>query len=470
MPPASSRPRVVALATQPYPRDMIGNILKQLLMSTHDPRQVCKGVVALRGLSRSWRGDDTNLYKLGCEALSIPPQRDATHEYRFKQACRELRKFMAQPLDERTLHLDPEDPGYHAFGWYYRTEVDRYAGALSFVPRTRPEFLELARNAVERDGGALRYVPDDLRPALVRLAVTTSYWALQWVRPEDHPDDYSEVARLAVSADWEAFQYVSKTHPAFGDIARVAVTTKPFLIRHVPPDHSDFGSLVRIAVQDHGEHFRHVPHTHPEYCQIALLAVRSDAEKGRTYAFYHLESQHCSNEELAAMARLALAIDGNALYKVPTGHPNYAELAEIAVKQSPYALREVGVKEHEGDSGCLPDEYYRIARLAIEKDPMLIYHVESLPYFSESDRRSKVSDGYARIARLAVKLNVASLQHVDSANDDKMYDEIARFAIERDPTAIRYVDHDIEVYDILARFAIQRDERARPHVRMDRLS
>jgi hypothetical protein len=455
MPPASSAPRVVALAAQPHPvfenRDMIGNILRQLLMSTHDPRQVCKGVVALRGLSRSLRGDDTNLYKLGCEALRIPPQRDATHEYRFKQACRELRKFMAQPLDERTLHLDPEDPGYRAFGWYYATMVYQQPDALRFVPRTRPEFPRVAEMAVQVHGAALRHVPDDLRPALARLAVTTTPTALEWVRPEDHPDDYSEVARLAVSADWRAFQYVPKTHPAFGDIARVAVTADVRAIFEVPEDHPELGGLMRIAVQQNARSIHHLPTTHPEYCDIALLAVRSDAQKGSALAFCELQPSSCSEEQYADMARIALAVEGSAFQYVPTGHPSYVELAKIALEQNPLALIYVH-PEH--------PNYVEIAKFAIKRDPEAFLHVKPERTVWGDHQEGCSMDAYYDIVRFAIAEDPMLIDTWFIKNGSyipsNVYGELARLAVERDRSAYQYVRKDHPVHAELRRTSPRR--------------
>jgi hypothetical protein len=303
MPPSKRSLVLAPLIAAPLEcRYVRGHILRQLLASTDDPRDVCRRVLEWRGIARGW-GDD--IFKLGCEALQVDTAKWAMtpggYETLFTFVCKELQRHMEEPL--HSMHHPTRDhPAYLAMGWHYREQVRREGRVIRYVPEHRPEFEELCSLAVQQDAEAILSVPSS------------------------HPR-YTELASLAVQQTPQVLMYVRNNHPGFGEVARLAVERDADTLAFVPHQRPDFSDIAMIAARTDPSTLRRleVYWTNPRYPEIARAAVEHD---GLAIQYVMRQGSWGVSEEVyAELARLAVQQNPEALQHVARNHPVYAELA-----------------------------------------------------------------------------------------------------------------------------------------------
>ena len=139
-----------------------------------------------------------------------------------------------------------------------------------------PAYKSLSVLAVQRNGGALEYVPTNRADfgEIARLAVQRHGGALLFVLPTDRAD-YGEIAKLAVQGYGHALEYVPTDRADYGEIAKLAVQQHGIALCYVPPDRTDYGEIAKLAVQRSGRALDHVPTDRADYGELAALARRA---------------------------------------------------------------------------------------------------------------------------------------------------------------------------------------------------
>jgi hypothetical protein len=223
--------------------------------------------------------------------------------------------------------------------------------ALKLIPnklRTR----ELCQIAVESNGLALQYVPEEIKqnnPELWMSAVKQNGLALEFV-PNDMRKPL-EVCRAALEQNGLALAFVpARQRQGKEELVRIALKQNGNALAHAP-DYLQTGEIFHLAVQQNGSALRHVRHMHraADLCEMAVrqtgaalvevpTALRTKhlcdiaiAQDGLTLA--HVSQSHHTPD----LIREAISHSGTALHAVSEANRT-PELCALAVKTDWRAL------------------------------------------------------------------------------------------------------------------------------------
>ena len=211
-------------------------------------------------------------------------------------------------------------------------------------------------------------------------------------------------------------------------------------LRRVPTDRADFGALAKIAVANDGQALRLVPTDHKDFGALAKIAVAND---GRALK-YVLPTDRA---DYGALAQFAVATNGEALkFVMPKDRADFGELARIAVVRSRWALEYVPTDRA---------DYGALAELALVQNGLQLEHVPT----DHAD--------FGALARIAVAQNGLALQHV-LPKDRGDFGALARIAVVQDGSALMHVPKDRVDYGEIARIAVAQNGTALLWVPKDR--
>ena len=339
-------------------------------------------------------------------------------------------------------YFERTKPQAYEINW--KAKVRERVYFLGDVPTDHPEYVEIARLAVEVQGGiALQYYfgPEAGFPELAALGVSKNAGALMFVHWECpgfaamaesavgrnhemliHTDsgypDYAALAKRAIQKNADAFEYVNSRVPDYKEIATFAVEKSPRALRHVRPEHGPlYYSLAKSAVRADGLMLEYVGSRHPKFEDFAKLAVEQNGK-----ALRHVPKEHAS---FLAFALAAIKQTWEALHVVPIEHPQYVELASFAIVLH-------GVQTlcpHPGHP-----KFVELLEIAMNRDGM---ELECLEMF----------------------LELEEIEGIPVLSEDQ-YCDLARLAVQQNPNALRFVNESFARYDELARLVEQQEAAA----------
>jgi hypothetical protein len=318
-------------------------------------------------------------------------------------------------------------------------------GALHYVPEDlRTE--EMCRNAVAQDGAALEYIPEHLRTEeICRIAVAKNGGALYHVPQRLRTE---EMCRIAVAQDGGALVYVPE-HLRTEEICRIAVAQHGRALEHVP-EALRTDDLYKIAVAQNWRALRNVPEKRrtDEMCRIAVAqngwALEYVPQKLRTDEMCSIAvaqngwALRYVPEKLRTdgMCRIAVARDGGALESVPE-QLRTEDMCRIAVAQHGEALWEV-------PETLRTEEMCKIA---------VAQNWRALPYVPAELRMDEM-------CRIAVAQNGCALDLVPEA---LRTEEIYRIAITQTGEILQRLPEHLRTEE-MCRIAVAQNARALHHV------
>jgi Domain of unknown function (DUF4116) len=202
--------------------------------------------------------------------------------------------------------------------------------ALKLIPH-KLRARELCQIAVESNGLALQYVPEEIKqnnPELWMSAVKQNGLALEFV-PNDMRKPL-EVCRAALDQNGMALAFVpARQRQGKEELVRIALNQNGDALVHTP-DYLQTEEMFRLAVLQNGSALRHVPHKQrtADLCEMAVRQTGAALVEVPTA----LRTKH--------LCEIAIAQDGLALAHVPQSH-HTPELIRWAIAHSGTALHAV---------------------------------------------------------------------------------------------------------------------------------
>jgi hypothetical protein len=323
---------------------------------------------------------------------------------------------------------------------------------------TPEEYLEICKIAVQTNGRALKYVPDDKKTLeICKIAVYGDGFALT-----DVPDNKKtlEICKIAVQNDGFSLCFVPKMHKTF-EICKIAVENNTIALHYIKPDEitkitdEQYNEIYKLAVNKKGLALDHIPELKRtlEICEIAVkndgialfyvpdlnktFEICKKAIKQNGRALKYVPSANRTSE----LCMLAVEHNGLALKHVP-GVTNYLNICEKAVEQNGLALQYIHnnnkylynhkaviqnglalkyVRENQKESNCVQ---------AVKQNGLALEYVPDI---------NKSND----VCEIALKQNGLALQHIDPALminiTDKEYFDMCKIAIEQNIFALEFV-------------------------------
>jgi Domain of unknown function (DUF4116) len=303
--------------------------------------------------------------------------------------------------------------------------VEQNGWALKYIPEEH-RTPELCRIAVQNNVFALYFVPKEkIALELCRLAVEQNGWALEYV-----PIRYKtpELCRLAVEQDGLALFHVPEAQRT-PELCRLAVEQYGLALYYVPGKYQT-PELYRLAVEQNGRTLQHV-HKDDRTPELCLLAVQKDGQALKDVPTKYITPELCS---------FAVQQDGMVLEFVPKKYRT-PEICNIAIRRNGMTLQYVPEKKRS------PELY----SLAVEQDGLALQHVlRDLKSSRGEDQKTP------ELCRLAVEQNGWALQYVP---DEHRTYELCRIAVEQNGCALDYVPKNDRTLDLCC-LAVQRDGRA----------
>ena len=195
--------------------------------------------------------------------------------------------------------VNPSVQGYQNL---CRTAVNQDGHALMYVPEESRDRL-MCQIAVKSIGLALRYVPMELRDREICFTAFKSYGRALMYVPEESRDRL--MCRIAVNQNGYALEYVPMELRDL-DMCRIAVKQNGGALQYVPMELRDQG-MCRIAVKLNGDALLYVPYKLRDQ-DMCRIAVNQDG-----YALRYVPME--LRDRL--MCRIAVKSNGDALQYVP---------------------------------------------------------------------------------------------------------------------------------------------------------
>ena len=306
---------------------------------------------------------------------------------------------------------------------------------------------ELGRIAIEKDWHAMEYLfqyatrrdseSDRMFRRLAALALEKDREAQRWVRWTD--PRYVELAKMVLKAfNGGGMNLIPASHPSYNELAKYAIRITSNALNDIKTKRADYGELALLAVSKHGTTLTWVPKDRADYYEIATAAVLND--------WSALRFVEGSTPGYDRLAEIALSKQGAALQYVPEERYDYGRLASIAIANNADAIWWVPER----------DDYYELARAAIEKDPLALKSVwwptwdggsdvNTEDFRREEMRYQKDAREYKALARLAItRSKGAAIAGVGPLVPD--FEELLTLAVDQSSSVIDTIAKDDPIY------------------------
>ena len=236
-------------------------------------------------------------------------------------------------------------------------------------PVDEDAFYEMAQVAMKQNGMALNDLDNmddgmdnpfdhERYHTLAVLAILQTPEAIQEIRymPKE---EYDEIVRDAL-IEGAAPETISFVRPLYAQdyhgLAETAVRMNPKAIEYLDKHDPRYWQIIDTVLHEYADTLEYVPQDNKaEYNRLALIAVDDETNDPHALRFVPADVEGINYYEIA---KRAIQNDGTAIRHVPPDFHMYADLAEIAVRQSKYALGYIP-KDHK----C----YQKMVRLQAER-------------------------------------------------------------------------------------------------------
>jgi hypothetical protein len=314
------------------------------------------------------------------------------------------------------------------------------------VAKYWPRFEPIILYALQENGWALEYVPEDLiTEEMCRIAVTQNGWALEYVPRALRTE---EICHIAVAERAVALEYVPFAR-CTAEICKIAVTNDGLALEYVP-EVLRTEQICSLAVAQHGSALKFVP----EALRSEDMFRMSLSQRGSALGYMPKDLK------TEGLCKIAVAQNGHALEYVPEVLRT-EQLCSLAVAQHGSALNYVPWPLRTED----------MCRIAVAQDGEALYHVPEGRLTEEMCRLAVAQNGRALkyipwplrtedMCRIAVAQNGRALADVP---EDLCKEDLCRIAVAQNGGALGHVPQKLRTEDICS-LAVAQDGWALQYV------